>query len=376
MRNSSLSLLNLNLRRFSALPRPLSVLLSAGLLASAGIVSAAPSPAPAVRTREFVYKNAPFPQCHASTIVETTAGTLLVSYFGGTKEKHPDVGIWLSRQEKGKWLAPVEVANGIQYTHVDGTVVRHPTWNPVLFQPKQGPLMLFYKVGPTPTTWWGMLITSTDDGRTWSEPRRLPEGILGPIKNKPVELADGTLLCPTSAESKETGWTVHFELTRDLGRTWSVVGPINTQEEFNAIQPSVLFHADGRLQILARSKESVVTTAWSSDQGRSWGKMTATSLPNPNSGTDAVTLTDGRQLIVYNPTTKNADAWGGPRSSLSVAVSKDGVSWTDVAALEADAEKNEYSYPAVIQTRDGLVHITYTWRRETVRHVVMDPGRF
>lgn len=331
--------------------------------------------APAELVREFIHEQAPFPQCHASTIVETSAGTLLAAFFGGTREKHPDVGIWLSRREAGRWTAPVEVANGVQYTRADGTVVRHPTWNPVLFQPRHGPLMLFYKAGPSPQGWWGMLMTSADDGRTWSEPRRLPEGVLGPIKNKPVQLADGTILCPSSAESPDTGWTVHFELTRDLGRTWEVVGPINTREEFNAIQPSVIFHRDGRLQVLCRSKEDVITTSWSSDQGRTWDRMTATALPNPSSGTDAVTLADGRQLLVYNPTRRHPDGKSGPRSPLKVAVSADGVNWSDVAALETDEAPNGYSYPAVIQTADGLVHITYTWRRERIRHVVLDPRR-
>lgn len=347
-------------------------LMSAGMLCLAATAAAA-QPASPVRVSEFIYDSAPFPQCHASTVVETADSSLLAAFFGGTHEKNPDVGIWVSRHEKGRWSAPVEVANGIQYTRTDGTVVRHPSWNPVLFQPREGPLMLFYKVGPTPQTWWGMLMTSTDDGRTWSEPCRLPEGVLGPIKNKPVQLIDGTILCPSSAESPETGWTVHFELTRDLGRTWSVVGPINTKEEFNAIQPSVLFHADGRLQILARTQESVLATSWSSDQGRTWSKLAASSLPNPNSGTDAVTLADGRQLLVYNPTKSLPNGRGGPRSPLNVAISKDGVDWTDVAVLETDDAPNGYSYPAVIQTRDGQVHITYTWRREKIRHVVLDP---
>jgi predicted neuraminidase len=328
---------------------------------------------PAVVQSGFIYEEAPFPSCHASTVVETSAGTLLTAFFGGTHERHPDVGIWLSRREQGRWTAPIEVANGIQHFRTDGTVARHPTWNPVLFQPAQGPLMLFYKVGPSPQTWWGMLMTSTDDGRTWSEPRRLPEGVLGPIKNKPVQLADGAIFCPSSSESPETGWTVHFEVTRDLGRSWTVIGPINTQAEFNAIQPSVLWHADGRLQILCRTKEQVVATSWSRDQGRTWSPLASTGLPNPNSGTDAVTLRDGRQLLVYNPSIRPPE--GGGRTPLTVAVSKDGLAWVDQVVLETDQARHGYSYPAVIQTRDGRVHITYTWRREKIRHVVLDPER-
>ena len=350
------------------------------LLLSVLLATAAAAAAPE-RIREFVYEQAPFPQCHASTLVETSAGSLLVAFFGGTKEKDPDVGIWLARRERRgwfwhrteRWSQPVEVANGVQFTRPDGSVVRYPAWNPVLFQPKQGPLLLFYKVGPNPQEWWGMLMTSTDDGRTWSEPRRLPEGVLGPIKNKPVELADGTILCPSSTESPAAGWQVHLERTRDLGRTWEVTPPLATEGTLNGIQPSVLFHRDGRLQILCRSQEGVVTTSWSNDQGRTWEKMTPTNLPNPNSGTDAVTLADGRQLLVYNPVRPEAGQRWGVRSPLAVAISDDGSAWRDVAVLETDAAKDGYSYPAVIQTRDGLVHISYTWRRERIRHVVFAP---
>src|SRR5678815_1809353 len=98
------------------------------------------------------------------------------------------------------------------------------SWNPVLFQPKEGPLLLFYKVGPSPSEWWGMLETSTDDGKTWSAPKRLPDRVLGPIKNKPEQLPNGDLLCPTSSE--DDGWRVHFERTMDLGKTWASTGPL------------------------------------------------------------------------------------------------------------------------------------------------------
>lgn len=365
------------------MPAP-STLFVAALLAGLTIVAPAeprPDPHPAVRSAGFLYEQAPFPQCHASTIVQTSAGSLLAAFFGGTHEKHPDVGIWLVRAEAGRWTAPVGVANGVQYSRPDGSVVRHPTWNPVLFQPRSGPLMLFYKVGPTPQSWWGMFMTSSDDGRTWSEPRRLPEGVLGPIKNKPVQLADGTLLCPSSAEeTTETGWRVHFERTADLGRSWEVTDVVkNAEQEFNAIQPSILFHPDGRLQALCRSREDVMTVTWSSDGGRTWSPMTATSVPNPNSGNDAITLRDGRHLLVYNPTRRQPDGRGGlrsgPRSPLVVAISDDGLSWKDVVVLETDDARHGYSYPAVIQAADGRVHLTYTWRRERIRHVVLDPAR-
>ena len=307
---------------------------------------------------EFIYENAPFPQCHASTIEETKEG-LVAAWFGGTREKNPDVGIWLSRHDGKNWSEPVEVANGVQSPEK-----RFPCGNPVLFQPKSGPLILFYKVGPSASGWWGMLKTSVDHGRTWLEATKLPDGIWGPVKNKPIELGDGTILCGTSGEA--TGWKVYLQSTRDLGKTWEQKGPFNDGKTIGAIQPSVLTYPDNRMQLLCRSKQKYIMEVWSEDGGKTWGEMKKTSLPNPNSGTDAVTLKDGRQLLVYNHTVRG-------RSPLNVAVSKDGKSWSMVLILED--QRGEFSYPAVIQTSDGLVHITYTWKRQRVKHVVLDPEK-
>lgn len=318
-----------------------------------------------ITSSEFIYEKAPFPSCHASTIEETPTG-LVTAWFGGTEERHPDVGIWVSRMENGKWSAPVEVANGVQ-----NSTIRYPLWNPVLFQmpaSKGGELLLFYKEGPTPQDWWGMIKRSKDGGKTWSNTERLPLGILGPIKNKPVMLKDGTLLCPTSSE--DNGWRLHFEMTKDGGRTWSRTEAINDGKEFSAIQPSVLFLKDGRLQILCRSKNGYILESFSSDQGKTWSPLKATSLPNPNSGTDAVTLKDGRQVLIYNHVTKESQEWGGKRSPLNVAISSDGKTWKELAVLEKEP-KAEFSYPAVIQTKDGKIHITYTWKREKIKHVVI-----
>ncbi len=177
----------------------------------------------------FALNDKPTPQCHASTIVETSQGSVS-AWFGGQHEKNADVGIWVSRLQGDSWSRPVEAANGVQ----SGTL-RYPCWNPVLFQPASGPLLLFYKVGPSPSEWWGMLLTSDDCGATWSAPRKLGQDdkighLLGPVKNKPIQLRDGSILCPSSSEHR--GWRVHFELTKDLGKTWEVIGPINDGREF------------------------------------------------------------------------------------------------------------------------------------------------
>lgn len=320
---------------------------------------------------ELIYPldDKPTPQCHASTIVETPAG-LVAAWFGGKHEKNPDVGIWVSRKIGEKWSKPIEVANGIQSADL-----RYPCWNPVLFAGDKGPLMLFYKVGPSPSQWWGMLMTSDDNGKTWSEPRKLGQNdkighLLGPVKNKPIQLKDGAILCPSSSE--HDGWRVHFELSKDGGKSWEVIGPINDGKDFGAIQPSILTYANGKMQILCRTQQSVVGQSWSEDGGHTWSKITATEIPNPNAGTDALTLADGRQLIVYNHTTRGREFPSG-RAMLNVAISDDGEHWKTVLTLERD--KGEFSYPAVIQTTDGKIHITYTYLRQSVKHAVLNPKK-
>jgi predicted neuraminidase len=314
---------------------------------------------------ELIFEKAPFTECHASTIAETKEG-LVVAFFGGTQEKNPDVGIWLARCVRGKWTKPVEVANGIQ---PDGT--RFPCWNPVLFQIPGGDLLLFYKVGPSPIEWWGMVTRSHDGGKNWPAPERLPEGILGPIKNKPILRSAGMLLSPSSTESDR--WKVHLELSADGGHTWEKTSSLGGADNLEAIQPTILAYRAGRLQLLCRSKQNCIAESWSSDGGTTWSRLERTSLPNPNSGIDAATLRDGRQILVYNHSRKSNEAWGGPRSPLNAAISENGKTWLAAAILEN--EPGEFSYPAVIQTRNNLVHVTYTWKRKSIKHVVIDPAK-
>ncbi|MDO6603960.1 sialidase family protein [Arenibacter palladensis] len=326
---------------------------------------------------ELIYPldNKPTPECHASTILETPTG-LVSAFFAGTHEKNPDVGIRVSRMVDGKWTWPEEVANGVQ-----NDTLRYPLWNPVLFQPKEGPLLLFYKEGPDPRTWWGMLMTSSDGGITWSKPEKMGTDekighLLGPVKNKPIQLEDGTIISPSSTEIKledgDVDWMVHFEISKDNGKTWEVVGPINDGKEFDAIQPSILTYPNGKMQVLCRTRQNVISQSWSEDQGQTWSKMTATELPNPNSGTDAVTLKDNRQLLIYNHTTKEGEEPKG-RNMINLAISEDGINWKPVMTLENVPAESGYSYPAIIQTSDGLAHITYTYVRQSVKHVVIDP---
>lgn len=343
--------------RFTLLSLAMIVLACGSIGSSSSLAQAADKPG--VLVDEFLYDDASFPSCHASTIAMTPEG-LVTAFFGGSDEGNDDVGIWVCRRDGSTWSAPVEVANG-----VESAETRYPCWNPVLYQVPDGPLLLFYKVGPNPIEWWGMLMRSEDHGKTWASPERLPEGILGPIKNKPVPVK-GDLLCPSSTERKGRDWRVHLERTPDLGRTWTKTASVEDPETMRAIQPTILFHPEGKLQILCRNGKGKIAQSWSEDDGKTWTPLESTVLLNPDSGIDAVNLKDGRMLLVYNHTRRG-------RSPINVAVTKDGQTWE--AALELETEPGEFSYPAVICTPDGHAHITYTWKRKKIKYVEIDPAK-
>ena len=316
------------------------------------------------KSENFVYDTPPFKECHASTIVEVSENNFLIAAFGGSREGKDDVSIWLSHSNGNKWESPKLIDTGVAANQE-----LYPCWNPVLFQTQSGILSLFYKVGPSPREWWGMVKTSYDQGNTWSKGERLPQEILGPIKNKPIQLSDGTILSPSSTETITTGglsWKVHIEKSTDDGKSWIKI-PIDHQTPFDVIQPSILLLGDKCLQILCRSRNNSVMQAFSRDNGDSWTNITPTDLPNPNSGTDALTLSNGYHLLVYNPTERGKNG----RSKLSVAISKTGKDWKEVLYLENE-KRGEFSYPAVVESADGEIHISYTHNRRNIKHVVLE----
>lgn len=339
-----------------------------------------PAADPAIIADEFLYTSAPFPQCHASTIVETRKGDLVAAYFGGTHERHPDVCVWVSRKPKGadKWDAPILAADGVFQS--GDSISRKACWNPVLFEMPDGELWLFFKIGSRISDWTGWLTKSKDGGLTWSAREPLPEGFLGPVKNKP-ELVGNRLICPSSTESG--GWKLHFEILDLDSREWKYVGPVAAEPAWrtdnllpdgtpapkaklkpvDCIQPSILKLSDGRLMVLMRTRNGRLAASYSSDNGDTWSEVKLTTLPNNQSGTDAVTLPDGRHALIYNDFSTLPGTKKGPRTPLRIAVSEDdGETWQNAVTLE-DSPISQYSYPAIIVGSDGTLHTVYTWRR-------------
>lgn len=296
------------------------------------------------------------PSCHASTIIEIPDG-LMTAWFGGEHESHPKVGIYMSKFKEGNWTKAVEIANG---KYEDGK--QYACYNPVLQRYPDGEIVLFYKIGNGPSTWWGMLTRSFDNGAHWSTPEKLPNGIYGPIKNKAYLTKEGILICPSSTEDK--GWKVHMEYTADRGKTWTKSAPLTDPTIAGVIQPAILVHGKNRFELLMRSQQDTIMSIKTLDGGKQWSSLTKTNLPNPNSGIDAVTLKNGKHLLVYNPTIKS----GMDRGELIVSISNDGKNWTPLLSLEKE-KGAEFSYPAIIEGKDGLVHITYTWKRQRIKYL-------
>ena len=390
---------------------------------------------PMIINDEFVYDQSQYPETHASSIVELKNGDLVATYFGGTKERNPDVCIWTQIKKKGAetWSEPVLAADGVFLLGSEGADIagvdttcakayvgpvknmniswaqakspeaeknsaldgyrRKACWNPVLFEMPSGEIWLFFKIGLTVKDWTGWLAKSTDGGKTWSDKEPLKKGFLGPVKNKP-EIIDGRLICPTSTEGSE-GWKFHVEIMDMNTKEWKYVDIPREEAVYSTdmvpvlpkdgkmpeiilkegakthpvgcIQPSILRHADGRLQLVGRTRNSRLASTFSSDNGDTWTPVTLLDVPQNQSGTDAVTLKDGRHVLIYNNVYTVPGKKKDARTPCSLAISDDGITWRHFLTLE-DSPIGQYSYPSIIQGKDGTLHCIYTWRRQRISY--------
>jgi predicted neuraminidase len=305
----------------------------------------------------FIFEKAPFPSCHASTLVENEPGKLLAAWFGGKDEGAKDVQIWSSAFDGKKWGELTVIASE----------PGQPCWNPVLFKTAKGTLYLWYKAGPKFDVWTGYFRTSSDNGKTWSKPEMMPATLVGPVRAKPIQLATGAILVGTSWESYRN-WTPFVDRSTDDGKTWSRSNPFPMPGKFAQIQPTLFEANEGKIVALMRSRDPRnVCRAESKDGGATFTPAEETELPNPSSGIDAIKTRTGDVFLIYNPSTNS-------RTPISLARSTDdGKTWKKV--LDLETEPGEYSYPAMIESAAGTLELTYTWRRSHIKHRSVDPKK-
>lgn len=325
---------------------------------------------------EFIFPidSAPTPMCHAATIAETPFG-LVAAWFGGTEEKNKDVNIYGAYHTGDEWSDPAILAKDD----------KHPCWNPVLFQPSDGPLMLFYKVGPNVRKWWGMVRTyhmsgmESQDGSGWSEPRKLGTDpkighLIGPAKNKPIQWGDA-IICGSSTQ--HDGWRVHFEMSRDMGQTWEVIGPM--PGDVQAIQPAMFF-VEGLVDMvmgICRNKKGGLSQCGFSPVFKEPGPLDDLGAGHVmNSGIDVLPPGDDDNYLICFNLNKYPGQREYRKSRHCLILAKRGAEpGVDhvVQILEDGKLGEEYSYPSMIEDGEGRIHVVYTYNRQTIKHVVITP---
>jgi predicted neuraminidase len=309
---------------------------------------------------ELIFERIPgAPVHHCSTLTEAPNGDLVCVWYGGSYESADDQVLFVSRRKQGErhWSEPEVLEKGEPL---------HPPGNALVF--RAGPERLGLVWGRMDSSrplrrggGWGecqlMARYSNDSGLTWTETTTM-EGYAGFLpRNVPITLDSGELAIPVTGhlEGKRGGFLL---LTSDGGETWRHSGVMR-----GGSQPTVIQRDDSSLFAFLRSEPYILRTE-SRDGGRTWSETERTDLHCPGSGIAMRRLRNGHLVLVHNDSPND-------RSPLNIVRSTDeGATWSDSRILEPNP--GEYSYPCVLQTSDGAIHITYTFRRYAIKHVELN----
>lgn len=326
--------------------------------------------APAMRIG-YACEDCPTPSVHGANVIETRDGGLLATWFGGTREGATDVALWAANYspQTRRWSAPRRIIGAVETQNALGRHIK-TVGNSVLVRDALGELSLYY-VSVSVGGWAGSALNvmlSSDDGKSWGMPRRL---ITSPFfnistlnKSAPLAYDDGSIALPVYHE-----FIGKFSELLRLDPAGRILDKVRITHGRRAIQPLLLPVSQDQLLALMRDTGPFpghVLLSRSADAGMHWPMQQELSLPNPDSAVGGLRRPDGSLLLVFN------DVEAG-RSSLALALSRDdGQSWRIVRHFEQSPNKEEFSYPYLIRSRDGTMHLLYTWNRTRIRHIAFN----
>lgn len=375
-----------------------------------------PSPDGRFRFDAQFVSSAPGQAVHAASLVELRDGRLRAVWFSGSREGAGDVVIRTAVMDAAsqRWSE--------ESTLIDRRQIQQGLWryvkklgNPVIARAPDGSLRLWL-VNVSLGGWAGSSITwvrSTDEGATWSEPRRLVTSpflnISTLVKGAPVTYQDGQIGLPVYHEFA----TKFAELLR-LNPDGQVVDKIRIPGSQTSLQPVVLVAGPEQAQVYMRSGNArALMASTTDDAGKTWSSTHATSWPNPDSALAGVVTRTGAQWLALNPAPRDREilallqaSTGGafdgarpwivessatPQTHLSTRdyerllgneLKAQGASEAQTQAYVASAKRQlcsgesclqEFSYPYLLQSRDGYIDLVYTWHRTRIKHVRFDP---
>ena len=308
---------------------------------------------------------------HAVTLAQRSDGKLIAAWFAGSREGASDVAIFSSVYDHGAWTAPQLIINRQRVEHDTHRLIRK-LGNPLLWRDAKNVLHLWF-VSASYGGWSGSAINhvqSQDDGQHWSTVTRIvttPFANLSTlVRNPALALADGGVALPTYHEflNKRPEW-LRFDRNLRLADQSRIPDSVRT------LQPAAA--ALDQHRVLAMTRDSGpphrIYSAYSSDSGGRWQPATATAIPNPDSAFALLRLADGTLLLACNPLEAN-------RNRLALLRSLDeGRHWSAPLIIEQGSVDEEFSYPALLQDTAGAVHLAYTWKRQTIKHVALSPAQ-
>lgn len=289
---------------------------------------------------------------HAPYMAQLAAGRVMVVWFSGSREWAKDVHLLAAtyHADAGMWEPITDLVAEVGYS----------VGNCVTQIDNLGKLNLWYV--RTKGYWHEgeivhMVWPDLKLGFTSKTVLSLAKGWL--VRGRPI-MRGSLVYLPVYNEKSYESAIYTLDLTSREGKLSEFMNA-----EGGLIQPTLIEVTDNEFRCFMRNPRSPnrIHFAYSMDRGLTWSRPFATSLPNPNSGLDVVSLPDSRLLCAYNNSEKN-------RYPLSLAVSDSGgMDWRRIGDVEH--EEGEFSYPSMLR-RGEEVYLAYTYKRESIKFTQLD----